>query len=107
MQNPPDMKVRLSAELRRQVEAAAKANNRTLNAEIVSRLERTFREDSGNVVAETSLSSDDLAERLSTAQAGYVYLFVNYQRLEERIEKLENRLEKAQGIASANRKEEP
>jgi hypothetical protein len=39
------MKVRLSAELRRQVEAAARANNRTLNSEIVSRLERSFEEE--------------------------------------------------------------
>lgn len=39
------MKIRLSAVLRQQVEEAAKANNRTLNSEIVSRLERTFRED--------------------------------------------------------------
>lgn len=42
--NPPDMKVRLSAELRKQVEEAARTNNRTLNAEIVSRLERSFLE---------------------------------------------------------------
>ena len=40
--NPPDMKVRLSAELRKQVEEAARENNRTLNSEIVSRLERSF-----------------------------------------------------------------
>jgi hypothetical protein len=44
-QTPPDMKIRLSAILRQQVEDAAKSNNRTLNSEIVSRLERTFRED--------------------------------------------------------------
>lgn len=44
-QNPPDMKVRLSALLRQQVEEAARANNRTLNAEIVSRLEHSFQEE--------------------------------------------------------------
>lgn len=44
-QNPPDMKIRFSAELRRQVEDAARSNNRTMSAEIISRLERTFRED--------------------------------------------------------------
>jgi hypothetical protein len=38
------MKVRLSAELRKMVEEAARSNNRTLNAEIVSRLERSFKE---------------------------------------------------------------
>jgi hypothetical protein len=40
--NPTDMKVRLSAELRKQVEEAARTNNRTLNAEIFSRLEMSF-----------------------------------------------------------------
>jgi BMFP domain-containing protein YqiC len=39
---PPDMKVRLSADLRRKVEDAAKLNNRTLNSEIVYRLEASF-----------------------------------------------------------------
>ncbi|WP_333822431.1 Arc family DNA-binding protein [Pinisolibacter sp.] len=41
-QNPPDMKIRLSAELRRKVEDAARQNNRTLNSEIVFRLEHSF-----------------------------------------------------------------
>lgn len=36
------MKVRLSSALRRQVEDAARANNRTLNSEIVFRLEQSF-----------------------------------------------------------------
>jgi len=39
---PPDMKVRLSADLRRKVEDAARLNNRTLNSEIVFRLEASF-----------------------------------------------------------------
>jgi len=39
---PPDMKVRLSADLRRKVEEAAKLNNRTLNSEIAFRLETSF-----------------------------------------------------------------
>lgn len=36
------MKVRLSASLRQKIEQAAKANNRTLNAEIAVRLEQSF-----------------------------------------------------------------
>ena len=40
------MKVRLSADLRRQVEDAAKQNNRTLNSEIVFRLETSFQSQS-------------------------------------------------------------
>jgi hypothetical protein len=39
---PPDMKVRLTSGLRAQIEAAARANRRTLNGEIVARLEASF-----------------------------------------------------------------
>lgn len=60
--NPPDMKVRLSAELRKQVEEAARTNNRTLNAEIVSRLEISFR-DEGNPATE---------KRIRTLEKDYV-----------------------------------
>ncbi|WP_436253896.1 Arc family DNA-binding protein [Neorhizobium sp. LjRoot104] len=56
--NPPDMKIRLSAELRRQVEAAAKSNNRTLNSEIVSRLEASFRTVVAGDKMEASTTSD-------------------------------------------------
>lgn len=42
---PPDMKLRLSAELRQRIEKAAKQNNRTMNGEIVARLEASFREE--------------------------------------------------------------
>ena len=42
-QNPPDMKLRISAELRRKIEISAKENNRTLNSEIIDRLEHSYR----------------------------------------------------------------
>lgn len=38
----PQMKIRLPAELKTGVETAAKANNRTMNAEIVARLQQSF-----------------------------------------------------------------
>lgn len=38
----PQMKIRLSQALKTLVEEAAKSNNRTMNAEIISRLEATF-----------------------------------------------------------------
>jgi len=44
---PPDMKVRLSADLRRKIVDAAQENNRTLNSEIVFRLEASFRDGPG------------------------------------------------------------
>lgn len=39
------MKIRLPLPVKRQIEAAARASNRTLNGEIVQRLEQTFAED--------------------------------------------------------------
>ena len=38
----PQMKIRLSQALKTLIEQAAKSNNRTMNSEIVSRLEATF-----------------------------------------------------------------
>jgi len=41
----PDFKVRLPQELKDKIEAAAKASNRSMNGEIVSRLEFSFAAD--------------------------------------------------------------
>lgn len=39
---PAQLKIRMSDELRRKVEAAAKASGNSLNTELVNRLERSF-----------------------------------------------------------------
>jgi hypothetical protein len=44
----PQMKIRLSSELKALIEAAADANNRSLNAEITTRLEATFQSDNAD-----------------------------------------------------------
>ena len=41
-QTAPQMKIRLSPELKKEIEQSAKKNMRTLNAEIVSRLQLTY-----------------------------------------------------------------
>lgn len=41
-QTPPDMKLRISADLRQKIETSARENNRTLNSEIVARLEKSY-----------------------------------------------------------------
>lgn len=46
--NIPPFGLRLQPDLKRQVEEAAKANGRSLNAEITHRLEASFREDAGH-----------------------------------------------------------
>jgi hypothetical protein len=75
IRNAPDMKVRLSADLRRKIETAAKDNNRTMNAEIYVRLEQSFRKE-GRAVS--PVQSPDLEKRLA--------------RLERFMESIENRL---------------
>lgn len=74
-QNPPDMKVRLSADLRRNIAEAAARNNRTLNSEIVFRLENSFLGDGRGDLS--------LPERPTSA--------VDLAQLEKRIAALEKR----------------
>lgn len=45
METEAQMKLRLPRTLRDEIEAAAKANNRSMNSEIVARLTRTFATD--------------------------------------------------------------
>lgn len=85
------MKVRLSAKLRREVEASAQANNRTLNSEIVSRLERSFRENGGEVSTESPLPNIELEKRLSAVETLAVVLLMDHP-LESRIGEIEKRL---------------
>jgi hypothetical protein len=61
IRNTPDMKVRLSADLRQKIQKAAERNNRTMNSEITARLEQTFLEE---VPAVSPLPSTDHEERL-------------------------------------------
>jgi hypothetical protein len=61
--------VRLPDGMRDQISAAAKANNRTMTAEIVSRLERTFREErlsavEGKIEEATDLAVDAVADAI-------------------------------------------
>jgi len=44
----PQMKIRLSPELKAMIDESAKANKRTLNAEISARLEQSYKNQSSN-----------------------------------------------------------
>lgn len=56
------MKIRMPVTLKEQVEAAARAGNRSLNGEILLRLERSF--EGGEDAAD-----DDTAKRIATLEA--------------------------------------
>lgn len=97
--NPPDMKIRLSSALRRQIEDAARANNRTLNSEVVSRLERTFREDAQNagtgmtwIAKAKKGSATQIEKRLAALETAMLAIVADdrTKKLEERIAALES-----------------
>lgn len=84
--NPPDMKIRLSADLRRKVEEAAKRNNRTMNSEIAARLEASFRDDDG--------TAPDEIENLRVSLRAEA---IERQALESRLHHMELRLRALEG----------
>jgi len=61
-QTDPQFKLRMPAELKDEVGRAAAAGNRSLNAEIIARLEASF--EAENVIAEQNAMVMDLAEKL-------------------------------------------
>lgn len=68
----PQMKIRLSPELKALIDDAAQANNRTLNAEITARLEATFRRESmGCSFKETRIRELIQEELLKAASSGF------------------------------------
>ena len=77
------MKLRLTAELKAQIEAAARENNRSLNGEIVSRLTQSFQP-----TAETDARSELAALRIRRANfgAGPDAIEDSLRLLEERVD---------------------
>jgi hypothetical protein len=77
---PPEMKVRLSRELRLKIEEAAEKNRRTLNAEVVARLEETF-----------SSTIEKRVELIEQAMLGLIF-DSRFQKTEDRLLDLETKL---------------
>jgi Arc-like DNA binding domain len=90
LRNVPDMKVRLSADLRQKIERAAERNNRTMNSEIVARLEQSFREE-GHAVS--PLPSTDHEERLGKLEQVVITMMFDerHEVLASRVSALEKR----------------
>ena|SRR5271157_5957062 len=87
----PDMKVRLSADLREKIESAARSNNRTMNSEIVARLERSFREDAH---AAGPLLPPDQEKRLTQLEQLVIEIMGDdrLDKMANRVAELERRL---------------
>jgi hypothetical protein len=88
----PDMKVRLSADLRQKIEGASGRNNRTMNSEIVARLEQSFREEG---VPVSPLPFADHEERLAKMEQVIISMLVD-----ERFETLVNRVSALEKLLS-------
>lgn len=78
------MKVRLSADMRQKIESAAGRNNRTMNSEIVARLEQTFR---GEGVTVSPLPSTDHEERIGRIEQVIIAMLAD-----ERLDALASRV---------------
>lgn len=85
----PHLRLRIPESLKDQVEASAKANNRSMNAEIISRLERSFDVDDGLVGLETRVANIEENETET------------YRRLEE-LERQISTLQEVTGMVDPN-----
>lgn len=89
--NIPPFGLRMQLGLKRRVEEAAKANGRSLNSEIVARLERSFRENGGEVLTESPLPNIELEKRLSAVETLALAILMD-NPLESRVGEIEKRL---------------
>jgi hypothetical protein len=91
IRNAPDMKVRLSADLRLKIEDAARLNNRTMNSEIVARLEHSFRAED---VAVSPLPSAGYEKRLAQVEQVIMSMIIDarFDTLASRVTVLEKLL---------------
>jgi hypothetical protein len=82
-QTDPQFKLRLTPELKAQIEKFAKVNNRSLNAEIISRLERSFDKHFVNLPTE---GMAEVIKRLEDTANALEDLFWDKELLRPRIE---------------------
>lgn len=67
-QTDPQFKLRIPPALKAQIDQAAAENRRSLNAEIVARLEESFEAKTAQIAALTSDPSDQVIQMLSALQ---------------------------------------
>lgn len=91
----PDMKIRLAPELRSQIEASAKLNERTLNAEVAARLQWSF-DGAYDAKAELRAVTDKALATIKASPAIRLekLLIASENRLETKLQELEERISK-------------
>jgi Arc-like DNA binding dprotein len=88
----PPFGLRMRPELKRRVEEAARANNRSLNSEIVARLEQSFREESRPTIFSGQPSLSDHEGRLSALEGIVDLLMTEDVELSKRLKIVETHL---------------
>jgi hypothetical protein len=82
----PPFGLRMQTDLKRKLEAAARANNRSLNSEIVARLEQSI---SGTNRPSKFADVWTLQQRLENLELGIIRILANEQAMEERLALIE------------------
>ena len=86
LQTDPQYKLRLPPELKEKIVASSKEHNRSMNADIVARLEETFKPVNPSSLGLTSEQLEQLA-----AQAGKAYMLVIANKIKDLPEEEGNR----------------
>ncbi|MBX3583676.1 MAG: Arc family DNA-binding protein [Rhizobiaceae bacterium] len=88
-QTDPQFKLRLTGDLRDKIETAAKASNRSMNAEMIARLEESF-SDNGKALLEATLVVESLRKNLTERIWNYDQMAKGLQKREAELNQLLN-----------------
>ncbi|KKB12388.1 hypothetical protein VE25_07500 [Devosia geojensis] len=91
-QTDPQFKLRLTPDLKAQIEGAAQQNNRSMNAEIVARLESSFQQDTA-ALREATLVAESLRKNLTEKIENYDKLLSSLTKRTQILDKREAALD--------------
>lgn len=87
MRDYPQYKLRMSPELKKQITQHAEKNNRSINAEIVLRLEQSLAQEQGNEIVGVSFDTKWLGDNIDQAKFSKAIDYLFNKALEEDIKK--------------------
>lgn len=93
------MKIRLPEELKARIDASASEAGRSLNAEIVARLEQSYR---GGQSAEAKFEKALLQQRLDSMRSRYAAERIHVDRLADKVDRLVREDAKIEAIEAAS-----
>lgn len=87
MSKIPDFRIRIPPELKENIRESAEKNNRSMNAEIILRLERSFAQEQGNEIVGVSFDTKWLGDNIDQAKFSKAIDYLFNKALEEDIKK--------------------